>query len=149
MVVALAGVFAWSLSTLGIIDRSPTPSSVTGSAKSGDAGAADACCCWSPACSSTASSIFLIFLPMLVPIAQAYDWDLIWFGVLLTMNMAIGQFTPPMAVNLLVPCKIAGIGMESTVRSGWSGSCCRCSSCWCWWLAFPPLALWLPGVLGY
>jgi C4-dicarboxylate transporter, DctM subunit len=95
-----------------------------------------------------AASIFLIFLPILVPVVTAFGWDMTWFAVLMTMNMAVGQFTPPMAVNLLVTTRIAGIGMEDTVR-------------WVIWLvlamltslalvaAFPQLALWLPGRLGY
>jgi len=95
-----------------------------------------------------AASIFLIFLPILVPIVNAFGWDMTWFAVLMTMNMAIGQFTPPMAVNLLVTTRIAGIGVESTVR-------------WVLWMvasmlgalalvaAFPQLALWLPARLGY
>jgi len=95
-----------------------------------------------------AVSVFLVFLPILIPIANAFQWDLVWFGVLMTMNMAIGQFTPPMAVNLMVTTRIAGISMESTVR-------------WVMWFvvamlltlilvaAFPQLALWLPQTLGY
>jgi len=95
-----------------------------------------------------AVSIFLVFLPILLPIANTFHWDLVWFGVLLTMNMAIGQFTPPMAVNLMVTTRIAGITMESTVR-------------WVLWMVaamlialtlvavLPQLALWLPRKLGY
>ncbi|MFN3566350.1 MAG: TRAP transporter large permease, partial [Burkholderiaceae bacterium] len=95
-----------------------------------------------------AASIFLIFLPILVPVVNAFGWDMTWFAVLMTMNMAIGQFTPPMAVNLLVTTRIAGVGMDSTVR-------------WVLWMvvsmlgalalvaAFPRLALWLPERLGY
>jgi TRAP-type C4-dicarboxylate transport system permease large subunit len=61
--------------------------------------------------------------------------------------IAIGQFTPPMAVNLMVSCRIAGVSMESTVP-------------WVIWLvlamtlsavavmAIPDLALWLPRVMG-
>lgn len=93
-------------------------------------------------------SIFLVFLPILVPIMNQFRWDPVWFGVLLTMNIAIGQFTPPMAVNLMVTSKIAGVTMEATVR-------------WVIWMvaamllalalvaAFPRLALWLPGVMGF
>ena len=93
-------------------------------------------------------STFLILLPILVPIANHFDWDLVWFGVILTMKLAIGQFSPPMAVNLMVTCKIAGTTMEATVR-------------WVGWLilamflalaavvVFPGLALWLPHSLGY
>lgn len=95
-----------------------------------------------------AVSIFLVFLPILLPIANAFQWDLVWFGVLMTMNMAIGQFTPPIAVNLMVTSRIAGIAMESTVR-------------WVMWFvvamllalilvaAVPQLALRLPQTLGY
>ncbi len=95
-----------------------------------------------------AVSIVLVFLPMLVPIALAFKWDLTWFGVILTMNMAIGQFTPPMAVNLMVTTKIAGVTMESTVP-------------WVIWMVaamlaalmlvtfVPDIALWLPRALGY
>jgi TRAP-type C4-dicarboxylate transport system permease large subunit len=31
------------------------------------------------------------------------------------MKLAIGQFTPPLAVTLMVSCRIAGVTMESTV----------------------------------
>jgi TRAP-type C4-dicarboxylate transport system permease large subunit len=95
-----------------------------------------------------AISIFLVFLPILVPLMPTFGWDPVWFGVLLTMNMAIGQFTPPMAVNLMVTSRIAGVSIESTVR-------------WVIWMvaamlvamiavaAFPGLATWLPRQLGY
>ncbi len=93
-------------------------------------------------------SIFLIFVPLLLPIMQHYHWDPVWFGVILTLKVALGQFTPPLAVNLMVSCRIAGVRMESTVR--WVG----------WMLlamflvmvaviAFPQLALWLPAKMGY
>ena len=60
-------------------------------------------------------SIFLIFLPLLYPLMLAFKWDPVWFGVLLTMVVAIGQFTPPMAVNLLVSCRMAQVRIESTL----------------------------------
>jgi tripartite ATP-independent transporter DctM subunit len=93
-------------------------------------------------------SIFLVFLPILIPIMNQFRWDPVWFGVVLTMNIAIGQFTPPLAVNLMVTSRIAGVPMESTVR-------------WVLWLvvamlaalalvaAFPQLVLWLPGTMGF
>ncbi|WP_376097276.1 TRAP transporter large permease [Roseomonas sp. CCTCC AB2023176] len=62
-----------------------------------------------------AISIFLVFLPVLLPIAATFGWDLTWFGIILTMNVAIGAFTPPMAVNLMVTCRVANCSMESTV----------------------------------
>lgn len=93
-------------------------------------------------------SIYLITLPLLIPIATAFEWSLVWFGVMMAMNIAIGQFTPPVAVNLMVTAKVAGVPIESTFR-------------WVGWIflsmvialglviLFPGLALWLPRVLGY
>lgn len=87
-------------------------------------------------------------MPILLPIAKTYGWDLVWFGVILTVKVAIGQFTPPLAVNLMVSCKIARTSMESTIP-------------WVFWMiiamfmalalvvVFPGIALWLPHVLGY
>lgn len=95
-----------------------------------------------------AVSVYLVFLPILLPIMAIYQWDPVWFGIIMTMNMAIGQFTPPMAVNLMVTTRVAGISMESTVG-------------WALWMvasmllalilvtAFPQLALWVPQSLGY
>ena len=93
-------------------------------------------------------SIYLITLPLLVPIVHAFEWSFIWFGVVMAINIAIGQVTPPVAVNLMVTTKIAGIPLESSFR-------------WAIWLVlsmfivlalvsiFPEIALWLPRALGY
>ena len=64
---------------------------------------------------SAGITLSMLSLMVLLPIAAAFQWDLTWFGVVLTMMIAIGQFTPPMAVNLMVSCRIAGVSMESTV----------------------------------
>jgi len=95
-----------------------------------------------------AVSIFFIFLPILVPIAIAFHWNLVWFGIVITMNMAIGQFTPPMAVNLMVTTRVAGVPIESTV--GWTLWMVAAMLCALLLVTFVPgLALWVPGVLGY
>ncbi len=147
IVVSLAGIFAYSLSTLGVID--PITRAIVGSGL-GEAGVLALLVLLLVVVGMFLDgvSIFLIFIPLLLPIATFYKWDLVWFGVLLTLMVAIGQFTPPMAVNLMVSCRIAGVRMEETVR--WVG----------WLLAatlvvtlavivWPELALWLPRKLGY
>ena len=147
MVVALAGVFAWSLSTLSIID--PVTRAIVNSGL-GEYGVLALLVTLLIVVGMFLDgvSIFLIFVPLLMPIAQQFGWDPVWFGVLLTLKIAIGQFTPPMAVNLMVSCRIAGVSIESTIP-------------WIGWLlvamfvvmlaviAWPPLALWLPAKLGY
>ena len=147
IIIALAGLFAWAGSTLGAFDQAAafilSISSegwvvlimvmimllIAGMILDG-------------------VSIYLITLPLLVPIAMAFEWNMVWFGVLMAMNVAIGQFTPPVAINLLVTSRVAGVPIESTVK-------------WTLWLiasmtgallaviVFPELALWLPRTLGY
>lgn len=63
-----------------------------------------------------AISIFYVFLPILAPIIVIFGWDPIWFGVMMTINMAVGQVTPPVAVNLFVGARISGLTMEQISR---------------------------------
>lgn len=147
LVVTLAGIFAWALSTLSVID--PITRAIVNSGL-GEYGVLTLLILLLIVLGMFLDgiSIFLIFVPLLMPIANTYQWDAVWFGVILTLMVAVGQFTPPLAVNLMVSCRIAKVPMESTVR--WVG----------WLLAsmlsvlllvivFPELALWLPRYLGF
>ena len=49
----------------------------------------------------TASAI-LVLTPLLVPIAQALDVDLVHFGIIVVVNLSIGTFTPPFGLNIFV-----------------------------------------------
>lgn len=66
-----------------------------------------------------AISIFYIFLPIFMPIMAHFGWDPVWFGVVMTLNLAIGQFTPPVAVNLYVTTQLANIRLEKTFKAVW------------------------------
>jgi C4-dicarboxylate transporter DctM subunit len=147
VLVALASVFAWASSTLGTFDRFARSLLDTGIGEV-------------PMLLGIqllllvagmfldAISIYFIFLPLLLPVAAHFSWDLVWFGVIITMNVALGQFHPPLGVNLMVTCKMAGVTMESTIK-------------WVIWLVLamagtmflvtfvPEIALWLPRRLGY
>jgi C4-dicarboxylate transporter DctM subunit len=48
------------------------------------------------------TSATLILTPLLVPIARAVEVDLIHFGIILTVNLSIGMFTPPFGLNLFL-----------------------------------------------
>ena len=147
LVVTLAGIFAWALSTLSVID--PITQAIIHSGL-GEYGVLTLLIALLVILGMFLDgiSIFLIFVPLLMPIVNTYQWDVVWFGVLLTLMVALGQFTPPLAVNLMVSCRIAKVPIESTVR-------------WVLWLlasmftvlllviVFPELALWLPRYLGF
>jgi len=115
-IVAFAGLFSWTGSTLGVMDKT---SSYLLSLSSDPlvililinvmlfiAGML-----------MDAISIYYIFLPILLPIMKHFQWDPVWFGVVMTMNLAIGQITPPVAVNLYVIANIANISLEKISRS--------------------------------
>jgi C4-dicarboxylate transporter DctM subunit len=68
-------------------------------------------------CLMDAISIFYVFLPILLPVVKALGIDLVHFGVVMTVNMAVGQITPPVGVNLFVACGIAGIPMKKISRA--------------------------------
>jgi C4-dicarboxylate transporter DctM subunit len=54
------------------------------------------------ACLIDPTSATLILTPPLVPIVRALGVDLIHFGIILTVNLPIGMFTPPFGLNLFV-----------------------------------------------
>ena len=47
-------------------------------------------------------SAILVLTPLLAPIAAAMGVDLIHFGIIMTVNLAIGMFTPPFGLNIFV-----------------------------------------------
>ncbi len=116
LIVTLAGLFSWAASTLGVLD---SISNYLLSISSNEyiilffinlilfiAGMM-----------IDAISIFYIFLPIFLPIISGFHWDPIWFGVMMTFNLAIGQFTPPVAVNLYVTTHLAEINIEETFKA--------------------------------
>ncbi len=48
------------------------------------------------------SSILLIMLPLMLPIAQQFGLDLIWFGVVTVVAVEIGLLTPPFGLSVYV-----------------------------------------------
>ncbi|MCB2189372.1 MAG: TRAP transporter large permease [Deltaproteobacteria bacterium] len=64
-----------------------------------------------------AISIFYVFLPILMPLMTHFNWDPLWFGVVMCFNLAIGQFTPPVAVNLYITTSLAGTSLEKVAAA--------------------------------
>jgi C4-dicarboxylate transporter DctM subunit len=53
-----------------------------------------------------AAAIILV-VPIVLPIVNAIHLDLVHFGLIVTLNLAIGQQTPPVASVLITACSIA------------------------------------------
>jgi len=61
--------------------------------------------------------IILIVVPIILPLLKALNVDLIHFGIILTVNIGIGQQTPPMASCLLVTSAIAKLDIMIVARA--------------------------------
>ncbi|HEY5633162.1 MAG TPA: TRAP transporter large permease [Burkholderiaceae bacterium] len=47
-------------------------------------------------------AIILMVMPILTPVLEAANFDLIWFAVVMTINLEVGLITPPVGLNLYV-----------------------------------------------
>ena len=116
IVVTCAGLYSWVASTVGLVERgSALLLSVSSSP-------------WVVLLMINiilllagmlldAISIYYVFLPFMLPIMAHFQWDPIWFGIMMTVNLAVGQVTPPVAVNLYVGANISGLTMEQISRA--------------------------------
>ncbi len=145
--VGLAALFGWAVDTIGVFNQFAKWLLSTGTSEVAVL-LAITLMLLVAGTALDASATYFVFLPFLLPVAAAYGWDLVWLGIVMTINVAIGQFTPPTAVNLMVTCRLAGISIESTIG-------------WCTWLVVamtslllvltfvPEIVLFLPRWLGY
>lgn len=64
-------------------------------------------------CFLDSTSALYIFTPLFLPVAEALGMNLVHFGCLMIVNLAIGLVTPPVGANLYVACGIAGIDLKT------------------------------------
>ncbi|MBD8138114.1 TRAP transporter large permease [Peribacillus frigoritolerans] len=64
-----------------------------------------------------AISAFYIFVPILIPIILYFNIDPTVFGIFMTVNLAIGLFTPPVGINLYVACGIGNVKLHSISKA--------------------------------
>jgi C4-dicarboxylate transporter DctM subunit len=62
------------------------------------------------------NSAIVVLVPLLLPIAVAAGIDMIHFGIIMTVNLAIGMFTPPFGLNLFVSTSIFNVSVGKVVR---------------------------------
>ena len=92
------------------------------------------------------SSLIMIIVPLIFPVATALGIDPIHLGVIVTVNMEIGMLTPPVGLNLFVASGISGQSLGSVVKASVP-----------WFFALliglfiltyvPAISLWLPQLM--
>lgn len=59
----------------------------------------------------------LLTAPLFLPMAQTFGVDPVHLGVIMTCNVAVGLFTPPVGATLYVASRISGVGVLSIARA--------------------------------
>lgn len=85
-------------------------------------------------------------VPLLVPLANAYQIDLIHLGVVVVLNLMIGQLTPPSGVITFLTAQIAGAPLGAVFREA-TPFMVALLVVLLLITYVPAIALWLPGLL--
>jgi C4-dicarboxylate transporter, DctM subunit len=63
--------------------------------------------------------LLLLTLPIVLPLVQHYDLNLIWFGILVIKFLEVGLMTPPVGLNVFAVKTVAGDDVSlSTIFRG-------------------------------
>ena len=62
-------------------------------------------------------AILTLMLPVLLPIAKALNLDLVHFGVMMVLNLMIGQVTPPFGVCLFVISDVGKVKLDKLYKA--------------------------------
>lgn len=57
----------------------------------------------------------VLFVPTMMGVVNSLHIDLVYFGVFTIIALAVGQFTPPVGLNLFIAANIAKVKFESVV----------------------------------
>jgi tripartite ATP-independent transporter DctM subunit len=95
-----------------------------------------------------ATSMMLITVPIFFPLAQQLGFDLIWFGLFVLMTFEMAGTTPPFGLLLYVMLGVAPKGTTLFQVANAAFPYLVCDAILILILiAFPGLALWLPGMM--
>ncbi len=62
-------------------------------------------------------AIILVLTPMILPILQAYQIDMVHWGVVEVLNVCIGFLTPPFGVGLFIMSDMANMKVSEVTRA--------------------------------
>lgn len=92
-------------------------------------------------------AITFLFVPIVAPLLTSMGFDLVWFAVLLTINMEMAIISPPVGTNLNVVQQISGVSYIDVGRGIMPFIIIMALSLILFGL-FPQLSLWLPSTMG-
>jgi tripartite ATP-independent transporter DctM subunit len=94
-----------------------------------------------------AYEIMIITVPVIAPILVGFQFDLIWWGIIMVMVVEIGLLTPPFGMNCFIIKAVAADVPLSKVFKGVTPFILAHMVALALLVLFPSLVLWLPGEL--
>lgn len=97
-------------------------------------------------CISDPNVNIMLFVPIVMPLAQTIGIDPVHFGIIVVLNCMVGLVTPPVGGLLFAICAMEKLRLEDVVQAMWPflglliGILVLVA-------AIPSLSLWLPGIL--
>jgi tripartite ATP-independent transporter DctM subunit len=93
-------------------------------------------------------SIMMLTLPIFMPLVELYQFDPIWFGVIMLLGLELGLATPPFGLLLFVMVGVAPRG-TTIGQVAWAALPYICCTLFLVLLLafYPQIALWLPGLI--
>jgi C4-dicarboxylate transporter, DctM subunit len=62
------------------------------------------------------TSAIIVLTPLLMPLVKSVGVDPIHFGIIMTVNIAIGMFTPPFGLNIFIAQSVLGVPLDTIYR---------------------------------
>jgi TRAP-type C4-dicarboxylate transport system permease large subunit len=93
-------------------------------------------------------SMLFLTVPMFYPIVAGMGFDLIWFGILVVTLVEIALITPPVGLNVFVLHQVQPDIPTGTIFRGVMPFVVADVARVALLVAFPVIALWLPGFMG-
>jgi tripartite ATP-independent transporter DctM subunit len=91
-------------------------------------------------------ALMIILVPILAPVLEGYGINMVHFGIVLLVNLTIGQLTPPVGVLLFVASSVSGASLGSVAREALPYVAVLIAVLVLLTLV-PQLSLWLPATL--
>jgi C4-dicarboxylate transporter, DctM subunit len=99
-------------------------------------------------CLMDAMAMIILTVPILFPVITHLGFDPIWFGIIIVMTVELGLITPPVGMNVFVIKSVVPEVSFSTIFRGVSPFVFTDVLRLAILVAFPIIALWLPGKMG-
>lgn len=65
------------------------------------------------------NAAIIILAPIFLPVIVQLGINPVHFGIVMTINLAIGMITPPLGVNLFVACGVTKLKIEELIKANW------------------------------